>query len=324
MAIKATTKQGSADANVAVLGGDATWPIASLLRFAGAVVLDGEPPPKQIEPTLAERYGFSAASVRAGTLGDPRLLLQHLRCAVDDATPNHLVWTDGDGLFRDATRATIEPGAGSASEVVANHRAHLAAIRKTIGMADLVVLPLRNLPVVADGKGLFFPAPLKGMRPPTGCKIKPSPNNKDELKEALRMVIRLLQELRPGCKVRLLCPDQGEAVSTLARDLAKECDGVMYHPLVDELVCRLRDHDLAPKLGILLVNVLSASDVVGVLANTATIALDAEPTKTGSQQDNSRTKAERRARKAERVRRKVAKNKGAQIVCEDELLEAFS
>lgn len=324
MAVEAAERQGGANATVVVLGGDAIWPIAPLLRFAGVTVLDSEPPPKQIEPALAERYGFSAASVRAGTLGDPRLLLQHLRSAVDDTTPGHLVWTDGDGLFRDATRAMIEPGADSANEVVANHKAHLAALRKVVGQADLLVLPLRGTSVVEDGKGSFFPAPLKGMKPPRGCKTKASPTDADGLKAAFGSFLQLLHELRPGCRVRLLCPDQGEEVRSLATALAKESDGVLYHPLIDELLLRLQGSDRDPKLGVLLAKVLHAADVVGVLAETVMAASGAEPSKADSPQGGDLGKAEKRARKAARARRKAEESSGAQVVCEDELLEAFS
>lgn len=324
MATKARRGPVSEVSAVAVLGGDPIWPIASILRCAGVAVLDGEPPPKQVGPNLAERYGFSAASVRAGTLGDPRLLAQLLRCVVSDTTPNHLVWTDGNGLFRDATRAIIEPGTESLREVVENFRAHVAALRKIIKQADLLVFLLRDLQIVEDGKGLFFPAPLTGMRPPKGCKIKSSPNETDALKEAFRTSFRLIQELRPDCKVRLICPDQSESVRALAVNLAEEDERIMYHPLVDELVARLRLEGQITRLGALLAKVLHASDVVTVLADLAIHTDEAEPSESAPEDESSLRKASRKARRAARGRRKDEENAQEQIVCEDELLEAFS
>lgn len=317
--------QGAMIGTVVVLGGDADWPVAAVLRAAGVPVLDAEPPPKQIDAGLARRYGFLAASVRAGALGDVRLAAQQVRSALEGLIPEHLVWTDGQGLPRDALRAGVEPGAESAAEVVENYRAHLAALKAAIGEADLVVLPLRAVALIEDGNGTVFPAPQGGMTPPAGCRTRAAPAGPEAMKAGLAALMAALQSVRPSCRVRLVCLGSGEELAGLqamATLLAGATGGVLHHPLVDEIVSRLGagNGDLRP--GGLLVRLIGASDVVGALAEAVAAPAPAAAAEPGAERVQER--AGKRARKAGRARRKAAAGDEARIICEDELLEAFS
>lgn len=306
----AETAQGA----IAVLGGDADWPVARLLRKAGLVVLDAEPAPKQIDEALADRYGFGVSSIRAGALGDLRLVAQMLRAAAAGQVPEGIVWTDG-GAPRDALRAGVEPAAESADEVMANHAAHLAAMRRLIGAAGLVVLPLRDVAVVDCG-GVLYPAPPAGMKPPKSRKAKAAPADEAALVAAMGAI---LEVLGPRVAVRLVCPAGagGEALRGLAGRLAARFDGVMHHVLVDEVLCRLAAAEDAPGVGALMARVIGAGDVVAVLAEGGDVA----PAPVAKAED----KAARRARREARAKRKAkAGGDQARVVCEDELLEAFS
>lgn len=340
---------------VVVLGGDPAWPVAQLLRAAGVAVIDAEPPPKQIVPELAQRYGFLAGSVRAGAaFGDPRLAAQQLRLALAGALPEPLVWTDADGFARDAIRAAIEPGADSLGEVVANHRAHLAALRQAVERADLVILPLAAAALVAGPEGMLFPAPLPGMKPPKGYRTKAAPPRPAALESALDGLLEQLRTARPGLRVQLICPADGPQSADL-RALAARCAAeradVLFHPLLDEALARLaatvRDAIPAeggadPALGALVARLLGADDVIAALAEA--LAAPAPLAEAGDKRRRKtpQERAERRARrKANRRRNKqegqetpaAAEDGGdaapdagarARVICEDELLEAFS
>lgn len=307
--------------SVAVLGGDAVWPLAQILRSGGVAVLDGEPAPKQVEPGLAARYGFGAASVRAGTLGNLRLVAQLLRWALGGG--GAVVWTDADGKPRDALRAGVEPAAESVAEVEANHQAHMAALRAVLAQASLLVLPLRDVAIVEDAGGTLLPAPLAGMTPPKGGKVKAPAKKADAEAQAMDEIMASLAHLRPGIQVRLVVLEDGAKAGPL-RVLAAECAarvaGVLYDPLVDALVLRARGEAEQGRYAVALGRVIGVTDVLeGLVASPVAV----QPG-TGAAPEKVRDKADKRARKEARAQRKARAGAEARVVCEDELLEAFS
>lgn len=306
----------TADGAIAVLGGDARWPVARLLRKAGLTVLDAEPAPKQIDEPLADRYGFGVASVRAGALGDLRLVAQMLRAALSGEVPDGIVWSDG-GAPRDALRAGVEPAAESVEEVVANHAAHLVAVRRLIAVAGLVVIPLRAVEVVECG-GLLYPAPPEGLKPPKSRKPKAAVAGEEAAVAAMEAVLGLLGA---GVRVRLVCPagPEGEALRALAGRLAARFERVLHHPLVDEVLDRLTVAEPAPGVGALMARLIGVGDVVSALAGAEGGEAVAAPVAKGED------KAARRARREARAKRRAKGGADtARVMCEDELLEAFS
>lgn len=305
---------------MSVLGGDPAWPVAGLLRSAGLDVLDAEPPPKQITDGMAANYGFGMSSVRAGILGDIRLVQQRLRDAFDGTEPKHLVWTAEDGTCVDALRAAAEPAVDSEEEARALYRAHLEATRSMVLRTDLLILVMRECPLFVDGAGTLFPGPLPLAKPPKGCKTKPAPATVAQLAKAFADVRGRLLAVRPMLKIRLLCPDsEGEhapMLRALCTRLAEAHDDTLYHPLVDEILARLRKGGADPRLGALLDRIISARDVVE--------ALLAEPVAPAQPLLTKQDKAERKARKEARAKRRNRASSDARVVCEDELLEAFS
>jgi hypothetical protein len=320
---------------VAVLGGDAIWPVARILRSGGVPVLDGEPAPKQVEPGLAARYGFGAGSVRAGALGNPRLIAQLLARAVDGdrAGSGGFVWTDTDGRPRDALRADVEPAAETATEVEANHHAHLAAVRAVIAQSEVVVLPLREVALVEDATGTLFPEPVAGLQPPKAAKVKAAARKAGVMDRAMDEIVALVARMRPGAKIRLVVVE-GAATAAPLRAFAAACaariDGVLYHPLVDELLLRARDEGEAGRYAAALGRVIGALDPVDALVSAApapmaqTDEASARAKERGKDKDDVRDARDRRARKEARARRRGRAGAEARVVCEDELLEAFS
>lgn len=307
--------------SVAVLGGDAVWPLAQILRSGGVVVLDGEPAPKQVEPALAARYGFGAASVRAGTLGNLRLVAQLLRRAEGQGGP--VVWTDADGKPRDALRAGVEPAAESVAEVEANHQAHMSVLRAVLAQASLLVVPLRDVALVEDAGGTLLAAPPPGMTPPKGGKVKAAAKKADADGQAMDEIMAILTRLRPGSQVRLVVLEDGAKAGAL-RALAAECAarvaGVLYDPLVDALVLRARGEGEPGRYAAALGRVIGLADVLeGLVSASVTASPVAEVAP-----DKQRDKADKRARKEARAQRKARAGAEARVVCEDELLEAFS
>lgn len=112
---------------IAVLGGDAAFPLASLLRRTGVEVLDADPPPEGISATLAARYGFGHASLRAGRLDHLRQVRQLVEAALSDWRPRNGVWLQPDGSLIDGLRATVDPqGLADPAAARAYPDAHLA------------------------------------------------------------------------------------------------------------------------------------------------------------------------------------------------------
>lgn len=324
-----------ATGGVAVLGGDAVWPVARILRSGGVVVLDGEPAPKQVEPGLAARYGFGLASVRAGALGHPRLIAQLLARAVDrdGAVSGGFVWTDADGRPRDALRAEVEPSADTAEEVEANHRAHLAAVRAVIAQSEMIVLPLREVALVEDASGTLFPEPVAGLKPPKGGKTKAATRKAGGMDQAMDEIVALVARIRPGTKVRLVVAEdaaKGGPLRAFATECAARIEGVLYHPLLDELLLRARDEGDAGRYAAALGRVIGAQDPVDALVSAAAgpvVIADtasARVKERGRDGDGAGDKDNKRARKEARARRRARTGAEARVICEDELLEAFS
>lgn len=314
--------QSGAMGAVAVLGGEASRPVAEWLRLAGLTVLDGEPAPKQVDAGLAGRYGFGVASVRAGVLGDLRLVAQWMRAATMGQVPEAVVWTDADKAPRDAFRAAVEPAADSVEEVLANHAAHLVAARRVIGQARLVVLPLRAVDVVECG-GMLLPAPPAGMKPAKGRKAKPTPLTEAVALSAMDEVLSLLGR---NVAVRLLCPagPEGANLRQIASGLAARHPGVVLHDaLVDDVVARMQGADGVARFGPLLARMIGAADVLEALAGLATGVGTAGTAPVAA--DPAKDKEAKRSRREARAKRKAKSGKvEARVVCEDELLEAFS
>lgn len=111
----------------------------------GFNVIDAEPLPDRIASryvALSQKYGYGLYSARYGNIYTVRQFLQLLREANGDFQPAEPVW-ERDGRYYDAMRPSVEPGGLASPDLVARARAdHLAAVRKALSQAGLIVFTL--------------------------------------------------------------------------------------------------------------------------------------------------------------------------------------
>ncbi len=126
-------------AKIATAGSCFAQHVGRSLRSAGLNVLDEEPVPGSIPDSEAQRYGYRLYSARYGNIYTTRQLLQLHKEAYGEISPESAVW-EKDSRFYDAMRPSVEPNGLKTPELVAQHRqAHLAAVRDVYETADVVV-----------------------------------------------------------------------------------------------------------------------------------------------------------------------------------------
>ena len=125
---------------VATAGSCFAQEIAHRLQQSGYHYYLPERPPEGMSAAEAERRNYSMYSCRYGNLYTTTQLLQLIRRAYGDFTPDLDVWTRDDGRFVDPFRPRIEPdGYASADEMRADRVRHFAAVREMIETMDVFV-----------------------------------------------------------------------------------------------------------------------------------------------------------------------------------------
>lgn len=333
-------KEGSLPA-VAVLGGDAAWSVLALLRKAGVEVAETEAAPKQINADLAARFCFGMASVRSGALGDLRAVLQLMQAAAGVWAPKNWVWTDADGSYIDGLRPRIDPyGFAVKADLVAYRAAHLAAVAKLLAGVTTLVLPLGQMAGLVDtADGAVYPMAVAGAKLPRGCKLVPTVYTAETMTADFAALHAALTALRPGLVIRLVIAEpvvglEALAVQAQLRGLAAHWAAsfadVIYDPMLDHLLARQAGSDPDARLGGVVQKLMAGGDLLdAVTAAPAQLALeDAEmgipaPDAPRDKRDRAQRRAERAAGK-KGGKAKGEGSKGARVMCEDELLEAFS
>ncbi|CAN5177588.1 GSCFA domain-containing protein [soil metagenome] len=113
--------------------------IATHLRRNGYTVIDAEPAPPGLSPEIAREYGYGMFSARYANVYCMRQMLQIAQEAYGTFQPADPIWTR-DGRFFDAMRPSVEPGGLASADSVRAHRAsHLRHVRKVLQTADLFV-----------------------------------------------------------------------------------------------------------------------------------------------------------------------------------------
>jgi hypothetical protein len=307
-----------------VLGGDANWSVAAILRAAGIDVADAEPPPKQISEQLAARYHFGHASARCGALGNVRQVLQLVQAATGAHVPKNGVWTAPDGSFIDGLRPDVDPyGFASKADAAIYRAAHLAAVLKLLHSLTVLILPLRNMEgLVDDADGTVYPAKPAGAKLPRGCKLVPTAFSMDTTDADFAALHAALAKLRPGLAIRLVIAGPALGMTEIGiqaqlRGLAAlwtaTYENVRYDPVLDHLLIRMAQPDADTRLAPLIRTLIGGADILDAVAGSA----HAKATPSAEKRDRAQ-------RRAERAKAKEGKVRPARVICEDELLEAFS
>ncbi|GLS86079.1 hypothetical protein GCM10010873_10530 [Cypionkella aquatica] len=329
---------------IGVLGGDGTWSVMALLRAAGISVAEVEPAPKQINETLAARFQFGYASARCGTLGDLRQILQLVQAATGGALPKNAVWTAADGSFIDGFRPAIEPyGFASKAELASYRAAHLACVLKLLQGVTTLVLPLRTATGFIDASdGTAYPALPAGAKLPRGCKLEPVVYNAETMTLDFAALHAALKALSPSLVIRLVVASPVQGLAALGdqaqlRGLAAHCAAsfadVIYDSILDQLLARMAQPDADARLGPVVQTLMAGGDLLDAVAAAPAVQVmeDAEMGIPAPIDAPPREKRDRAQRKADRAKGKSkdgagkeGRAKGAKVMCEDELLEAFS
>ncbi|MGO4230373.1 GSCFA domain-containing protein [Arthrobacter sp. YAF34] len=129
---------GESDA-IATAGSCFAQHIARNLRLNGFNVVDAEPAPGFATASTAEKFGFGVYSARFGNIYYVRQLLQLAQEAFGEREPSNWIWTK-NGRYYDALRPSVEPEGLESPEAVREHREqHLAAVRRMVYSATVLV-----------------------------------------------------------------------------------------------------------------------------------------------------------------------------------------
>lgn len=148
---------GESDA-VATAGSCFAQHIARNLRLNGFNVVDAEPAPGILSTSAAEKFGFGVYSARFGNIYYVRQMLQLVQEALGEREPRNWIWTKG-GRYYDALRPSVEPEGLDSPESVKEHRdQHLAAVRRMLKSATVLVYTFGLTEGWVDGaSGTVFP-----------------------------------------------------------------------------------------------------------------------------------------------------------------------
>ena len=109
------------------------------LRVAGCDVIDTEPLDIALQPHVSRRFGYGIYSARFGNIYTFRQFRQLVAEVLGLHTPSAAIWKRGDAYF-DALRPTVEPeGFGSKAALLESRAAHLAATRRGLQQADVLI-----------------------------------------------------------------------------------------------------------------------------------------------------------------------------------------
>ncbi len=114
--------------------------IGRALAARGYGWLDAEPAPPWLIGDAAKRFNYGVFSFRTGNIYTPRMLLQWVRLAFGEGETE--LW-QAEGRWYDPLRPVIEPdGFGHKQELLEARRACLASLRRAVREADVFVFTL--------------------------------------------------------------------------------------------------------------------------------------------------------------------------------------
>lgn len=143
---------------IAVAGSCFAQHVGRNLKAQGFNVLDKEPAPDFLGDEAAHSFGYRIYSARYGNIYTARQLLQLIRDSEGATTRKADFWQKGDRVF-DALRPNVEPdGLGSVEEAVLHRELHLAQVRALLGETDVMIFTLGLTEAWADREsGTVYP-----------------------------------------------------------------------------------------------------------------------------------------------------------------------
>lgn len=127
---------------IAVAGSCFAQHVGRNLRAQGFSVIDKEPAPEQLGTDVASKYGYGIYSARYGNIYTARQLRQLIGDCADGVTRDEDFW-ERDGRLFDALRPNVEPaGLDSGREAALHRKEHLGKVRDLLGEADVFIFTL--------------------------------------------------------------------------------------------------------------------------------------------------------------------------------------
>lgn len=330
-------------AKIALLGAAGVLELAAHMRSAGADLLDAEPAPDAASDHLAARFGYRRLSARTGDVGDLSALVALLQSAKTGTLPSNWIWRGPDGFLRDGFRLSVDPdGFTDSDELIFLREAHLRALQPMLRSADELILLLSAEGCLVDAKGgtrYPFDPGLDGHRP-KGIRLTREFGEMERLNDDFAALRALMADLNPRLPLRLallpLAVEQADFASRLPllrhqSDLrvlmahwAATVPGVSYLPIWEHCTGPLAQAghfsatsgQVTAEGGAALAQLCLGLPMTEVVSSGVPVATVDEAIE---------DLAGKRARRAERRAKRAEKSaKSASVVCEEELLEAFS
>lgn len=219
--------------------------------------VDFEPPPEEMQDSVAREFGYGLFSARYGNIYTARQLLQLIEDCISPVVRDCAVWRC-DEKFIDGLRPTVEPEGFNTREELECHRLkHLQNVRKVLAECDVFVftLGLTEAWVSIEDATVFPMAP--GTVGGKFDKYKHEFKNFDifEILNDLSTIVEILQETNPKIEViltvspvPLTATATGQHViqattyskSTLrvaAQETANKYENVDYFPSYEIITC---------------------------------------------------------------------------------------
>lgn len=310
------------------------------LRAQGFWVLDKELAPPQLSEAVAAKYGYGIYSARYGNIYTARQLVQLIRDSLDCTVREEDFWERGGRIF-DALRPNVEPeGFDSLAEAVCHRRQHLARVRELIDETSVFIFTLGLTEAWENAEtGVVYPT-CPGVIAGTFSETKYRFVNYDfpQVLADMQEARALLKEINPEMKmlltvspVPLTATASGNHVlvaTTYSKSVLRAVCGSMVETFDDvdyfpsyELIASpaARGFFYEPNLRSINRNgvALVMSQFLAAHASGAELNEQHMVTRNGNPREEWRKGGKVRSR-ADRVRR------NRDVVCEDELLEAFA
>lgn len=309
--------------------------VGRTLAQSGYNVIDTEPLPAFVPADLAHKHGYQLYSARYGNIYTMRQFLQLLQEAFGNFKPADPVW-ERDGTFYDAMRPGLTPGGLATPELVIDARSfHLRAVQEAVASTDMVVFTLGLTETWAHApSGTIYPtAPgtIAGRIDPAVHKFV---NFRAEaIKQDFAVVRKIFRAANPDVKflltvspVPLTATASGDHVlpatiysksvlRTVAGELAEDHADIDYFPSYEII----SSHPSAGRLFEANMRSVKPKGVRKVMRSFLTAHGDLperEPKSAAT--DKQQRKLRRTARRDQQ-----AQSAADDVVCEEELLEAF-
>jgi hypothetical protein len=332
---------------IALLGAAGTLELAAHLRSAGANFLDAETVPDAASDDLAARYGYRRLSARTGDVGSLSALTSILQSVTTGQLPSRWIWRGADGRLRDGFRVSVEPdGIADTAELTFLRETHLRALLSVLRDADELILLLTGDGCLVDAQdGTPYPFhPVVDARLHKGIRLDHEREDMERLDKDFMALHGLLAELNPRLLLRVALVPLPVGPKGMAADFAAQLPalrhqsdlrvlmthwaatlpGVRYLPIWEQCTGPLvqagqfssTTGQLTPEGGVALAHLCLGPSVREPMAATG-----GKPDVVDAAEDPAQKKARRAERRAKRAGKGAASEA---VICEEELLEAFS